>query len=293
MATGTEEGSVDLVELTKRIRHDIATPLAIIGQSAYYVRSKLSGQSQKDTHAVAAAGAIESEIRSAAALLKAIQPDLKLAAAVSKALELDAVVAAVRKALAALKTRVEAKPPVDAKVAKHLGILASEAERADAMLRNVEFCFKVQPVKLQPADLDPFLEKVLEGFPFPSGVKLKKGLSSKARVSLDPASMTLAVRGLLRNASEAIMPPDGSGTGGTVTVASKAEAGSAVVEVADTGPGFGPDSLAKGFTPLYAALPGKLGLGLTAVRKAMTLHKGKAELKKAAGGLVRLVLPAA
>lgn len=286
MATGIED-SVDLVELTKRVRHDIATPLAIIGQSSYYVRNKLSAQSPTDTQAVAAAGAIEALIREAAALLKTIQPDLKLEAAVSKALELDATVAGVKKSLGGLKTRVEAKPPVDVKVAKHLGILASEAERADAMLRDVEFCFRVKTVKPRLAELDPIVAAAVEGFAFPAEVKASKSLGFKGKALVDAPSLTLALRDLLKNCADALP------AGGRVSVATKAEGNLAVIEVSDTGPGFTPDALAKGFVPLFATLPGKLGLGLTVVKKAMTHHKGKAELKKGAGACVRLSLPAA
>lgn len=292
MATDTRHQGIDLVEMTKRIRHDIATPIAIVGQSAYYIRNRIAAGPSPDAKAGSHAADIESAIRAAAVTLKAIVPELKLYAAVSKALELDSSLAAIKASLAGLKARVESKPPVEEKVAKHLRIIASELVRGDGMLRDVEACFKLKTLSLKPADLDAFLEETLSGQAFPPEVKLKKDLRSKAKVQMDGPRLRTAVGNLLKNCFDAMA------SGGTVTVTSFAEKGpaplgQAVIEVADTGPGFSPEAAAKVFTPFFTTTQGKLGLGLASAQAIMKLHKGSVEARKSPGGaLVRLVLSA-
>ncbi|HXY41943.1 MAG TPA: ATP-binding protein, partial [Vicinamibacteria bacterium] len=69
-------------------------------------------------------------------------------------------------------------------------------------------------------------------------------------------------------------------SGGRVTVASSAEAGRAVVRVADTGVGMAPEMLAQLFEPFAQAdaslhrSQGGLGLGLALVRGLVELHGG-------------------
>ncbi|MBI4677276.1 MAG: HAMP domain-containing histidine kinase [Elusimicrobia bacterium] len=288
MATDLEEGGIDLAAMTSLIRHEVANPMAVIGNSAYFVKNRLTAKPSADEKAVALLQAMESEVHAATATLKSIRPELKLQAAVAKAMELDSSLKSIEGSLTSLKPRVEGKPPADEKVAKHLNIIGMEIQRAYGILQAIDFYFKLKSLSPQTADLDLFLDEVLSGHPFPAGVKLKKSLQSKARVSMERPRLARALKHLLDNCAEA-MP-----SGGTVTVSSKTEKGQAVVEVQDSGPGFSPEALVKAFTPFFTTRERKLGLSLATVKKIMTLHKGTARVMKSSGGaVVRLSLPVA
>jgi signal transduction histidine kinase len=92
----------------------------------------------------------------------------------------------------------------------------------------------------------------------------------------DPIALRRAVRNMLDNAIRA------AGTNGCVEVAVRAEAGDIVVEVADSGPGFG-------------LIPSQQGLGLAAVRRFAglvggSLLVGSSEL---GGASIQLRIPSA
>jgi two-component system sensor histidine kinase TctE len=85
--------------------------------------------------------------------------------------------------------------------------------------------------------------------------------------------------------------------GGSVTVAVRASAGQALVEISDTGPGIPPDEMARAGERFFRAsnvqLPGS-GLGLAIVASIAQRHGGSMRLSAAAGGqglAVTLVLP--
>ena len=288
MATDLEEGGVDLTAMTSLMRHEVANPVAVIGNSSYFVKNRLAAKVPADEKAAALLGDMESAIREATANLKSIRPELGLKPAIAKAMELDSSLKTLEKSLASLKTRVEARPPVDEKVAKHLNIIGLEVTRAYGILEAIDFYFKLKSLSPQPADLDAFLEELLSGHPFPDGVKVKKSLQSKAKASMEKPLLARALKGLLENCCEAMA------SAGTVTVSSKTEKGQVVIEIQDSGPGFSPEALAKAFTPFFTTRERKLGMGLAITRKIVTLHKGKALAVKSAGGaLVRISLPAA
>ncbi|MBI5211352.1 MAG: HAMP domain-containing histidine kinase [Elusimicrobia bacterium] len=184
-----------------------------------------------------------------------------------------------------IKNKVEAAQSKDEKVAKHIRIIESEVQRANSILKEVSLFFKLKELATKAAALDGFMEELLAAHAFPDGIAVKKSLQSKATVSIDPAQLQRAVEAVLQNAVDALP------SGGTVTVGAKTEKGQAVVEIADSGPGFTPEATVKAFTPFFTTKERRMGLGLATVRRIMTLHQGKAEVRKSsAGAVVRLTL---
>jgi signal transduction histidine kinase len=86
---------------------------------------------------------------------------------------------------------------------------------------------------------------------------------------IDEHRIGRVIANLIGNALEA-MPE-----GGTVTVTAKAEEGSVLVEVRDTGPGISPEIRDRLFQPFVTSRKGSgLGLGLALARQAIVDHGG-------------------
>jgi signal transduction histidine kinase len=111
-------------------------------------------------------------------------------------------------------------------------------------------------------------------------------------VAGDEDLLSLAVGNLLDNAVK-YTPP-----GGRIEVRARESGGDVLVEVADTGPGIGPEDLPQIWEELYRSpqartVPGS-GLGLPLVRAVVEQHGGSvtAESRLGSGTAVRLRLPA-
>jgi len=99
----------------------------------------------------------------------------------------------------------------------------------------------------------------------------------------DPARLRQVVGNLLGNAFQHTPP------GTAVTVSVGAEAGNAVIEVADEGPGLHPEDAARVFERFYRVdaarnrARGGTGLGLSIVDSIVTAHGGSASVRSAPG----------
>ncbi len=84
-----------------------------------------------------------------------------------------------------------------------------------------------------------------------------------------------------------------AGAGGAVLVATSAEAGKAVIEVHDSGPGLTPQARETLFEPTISFKKGGMGLGLSIARKSALLMGGDILLVKGelGGAAFRVVLP--
>jgi PAS domain S-box-containing protein len=103
-------------------------------------------------------------------------------------------------------------------------------------------------------------------------------------VDVDETRLAQVFGNLLSNAAK--FTP----AGGRVTIAVRAEEGSAVVRVRDTGPGIAPELLPSIFEPFtqakqtLARTEGGLGLGLALVRGLVSLHGGEVKAASEHGG---------
>jgi nitrogen fixation/metabolism regulation signal transduction histidine kinase len=106
-------------------------------------------------------------------------------------------------------------------------------------------------------------------------------------VSADRLLLSRAVHNLLLNACEA--SPDGA----TVEVSAAAQAGEAVVEILDRGPGLAPEVRERLFEPYISTKARGSGLGLSLVRDIAVRHGGRVTLtdREGGGARARLSLP--
>jgi signal transduction histidine kinase len=109
-------------------------------------------------------------------------------------------------------------------------------------------------------------------------------------VAGDPALLTLALAHLLRNAVEAAGADPGSRP---PFVSAALEAGQALVNVRDWGPGLRSTDPKLLIRPWHSTKPGHRGLGLVTVERVARLHGGAVRFVALAdGALVTLALPA-
>jgi len=112
------------------------------------------------------------------------------------------------------------------------------------------------------------------------GVSLEPKLEAEV-VDGDPARLRQIVGNLLANALK--FTP----AGGRVRIRLEREAGRAVIEVSDSGPGISPDELERVFERFFrgrAGSAGGSGIGLTVVRELVAAHGGEVRAGNAAGG---------
>jgi two-component system NtrC family sensor kinase len=114
-----------------------------------------------------------------------------------------------------------------------------------------------------------------------NNVKIVKQLAADLpTLQADPAQLMQVFVNLLNNAADA-MPE-----GGTITVATRLEAGRSVrIEITDTGRGIPEENLSKLFTPFFTTKPvGKgTGLGLSIVYGIIKMHRGQIGVKSRVG----------
>jgi signal transduction histidine kinase len=110
-------------------------------------------------------------------------------------------------------------------------------------------------------------------------------------VAADAGLLRQAFLNLCVNAVQAM----GAQGGGTLTARLYAEAGQAVAEIEDSGPGIGAEHAAHVFEPFYTTKAEGTGLGLAIVRQAAETHGGSVEVSSAPGqgARFRIRLPAA
>lgn len=140
--------------------------------------------------------------------------------------------------------------------------------------------------RLAPLRLDLLAEEVVAGVRV-EGSELTVESSRSITIDADYALLHHAIENVVRNAAA---------RASSVAVTTKVEGKSAVVEVADDGPGFPADLLPEVFERFRRGdSRGSSGLGLAIARSLVEAHRGKAEAANRDGGgaVVRLVLPLA
>jgi signal transduction histidine kinase len=98
------------------------------------------------------------------------------------------------------------------------------------------------------------------------------------RVRVDRDHMQQVLLNLLHNAVQAVSPD------GRVRVLARVDAPWAVVEIADSGPGFTPDALRRAFSPFFTTKAEGTGLGLTIAKRIVEEQGGEVGVYNLDGG---------
>lgn len=190
-----------------------------------------------------------------------------------------------------IKTKLAAQLDQDPKIAKHIKIIESEIQQANGIINEILTYSRTRELKPERVVLNQFIEELLSVYPFPAHIQLDKQLgASGVQVEIDTVEMQQALRNLIGNAIE-VMPQSGTMRVRTAL----ADDGSAMIEVADTGPGIPPDVLDKIFAPFFTTKARGTGLGLAVVRKVVDRHRGRVDVESIVGRgtAFRLYLPVA
>lgn len=207
----------------------------------------------------------------------------RLAATVAH--ELRNPLAVVRTSAYYLRSRLRGH---DEKVDRHLELIDHQVRLASKIISDIlDFTRDVVPERA-PMDVNKVVHSVLDRVALPAEVRLHLELSeSLPTLQADEVHLEQCVRNLVHNAVEA-MPE-----GGVLTLRTRAQGESVLVEVHDTGRGIAPEERERIFEPLYTTRPSGCGLGLTLTRKLIRGHRGEVELESEVGRgtTFRLVIP--
>jgi two-component system sensor histidine kinase HydH len=169
------------------------------------------------------------------------------------------------------------------------GFISSEVDRCNALVtRFLQFA---RPLKLQleTSDLAATLDRAiaLVERETPRVTIYKNYALELPPFPFDAELLERVFYNLVLNAAQATAP------GGTVTVKTKASAGTVEIAVIDRGSGIDPQNLDSIFNPFFTTKPEGVGLGLAIVSKIVDEHGGKIEVESEPkkGSIFHVLLP--
>ena len=158
-------------------------------------------------------------------------------------------------------------------------LLSEIANLKNIVSRFSEFSKMPQP-QFQAVNLDELTQsvtKVHQAQLDRAGITCRNELSASEPIAADLDLLHRAISNLVLNAIDA-MPQ-----GGTLTVRTRTDHGSARIEVSDTGAGIKAEERARLFTPYYTSKPHGTGLGLAIVQSIVSDHGGRISVDSAPG----------
>ncbi|MCX7824664.1 MAG: GAF domain-containing protein [Verrucomicrobiae bacterium] len=163
--------------------------------------------------------------------------------------------------------------------ARDVAIIQQKMEQMNRVLdQTLTFARRSEP-RVEPADLNALLDDVLllvrHKLAQHNIVLQWQPAAHLPAVPLDRTQIEQAALNLILNATQA-MP-----SGGTLTIATRAEDAEVCVTVADTGVGMTPEVQQRLFDLFLTSKPAGTGLGLALVRKIIEAHRGRIEVESA------------
>ena len=178
-----------------------------------------------------------------------------------------------------------------------LQTVVRQSHRADDVIKSVRAMFNQGPTARTEVDLSELVRQVL-ALTTRTIASNNIALNTKfaddppPRVMADPVQLQQVVLNLITNAVDAMVasghPP------GILNVETRmGEAGSVVLAVADTGPGFDPKVAANLFNPFVTTKAQGMGMGLSICKSIVEQHGGQltAVSIEPRGALLTVVLP--
>jgi PAS domain S-box-containing protein len=166
--------------------------------------------------------------------------------------------ASITNAASVIENRLQSGRTGDSRIA--IGIIKEEVQVANQIITDLLDYARVRPPIPQEVVLRDLVESVLDAFPVPTGVALRRRIPLELSLVVDGDQLRGALRNLVRNAFEA-MPQ-----GGELFIDAELEDDEIRILVRDTGEGIPGDLRAQVFDPLVSSKPLGLGLGLTTAR---------------------------
>jgi signal transduction histidine kinase len=192
--------------------------------------------------------------------------------------------------------RLNKKFPAETPEKEYAGIIISEVDNLEKILRNVLTYSRGTALTLESQDPNEIIGeslKIFEDRCREQSIRIRRDLGDVPEIMVDRVQVRQAVNNLIANSIDAM--PDG----GTLTVTAKEEtrrgARYLVVQVADTGNGIPADKVQMIFEPFFTTkiLGRGTGLGLSICKKIIEDHGGflRVESQMDKGSVFTLYLP--
>ena len=182
----------------------------------------------------------------------------------------------------------------DSNPAPQIEILDSEIKRLDRVVQTFLNFTRPLEVKLEPLDLNALVSQVV-ALAFTEAVDLGVSISKELAegpliIKGDPDLLKQGLLNVIINGCQAM--PDG---GPLVITTSRAEDGSALIRVRDSGVGIAPESRDQIFNLYYTTRKDGTGIGLAQAFRAIQIHNGQIRFdsQPGVGTTFEISLPAA
>jgi two-component system, NtrC family, nitrogen regulation sensor histidine kinase NtrY len=179
-----------------------------------------------------------------------------------------------------LRARASGQQEFDATFRESATTLLSEIGNLKNIIGRFSAFSKMPQPHFQPVQLNELVEnvaKVHQAQLERAGISSRLDPSASVPIAADPDLLHRAVSNLVLNAIDA-MPE-----GGMLTLRARKQAGSARIEVSDTGMGIKPEERERLFTPYYTSKSHGTGLGLAIVQSIVSDHGGRISVESEPG----------
>jgi nitrogen fixation/metabolism regulation signal transduction histidine kinase len=172
---------------------------------------------------------------------------------------------------------------------RSIATIVTQVEAMKNMVNDFRDYAKTPPPLLAAVDLDALVREVLALYEATTPRVEAALVPDLPRVRGDANQLRQVLHNLIKNAAEALAehgaaPSLFAGEGPRVLVATRIEDRRVALVVADNGPGFPPQILARAFEPYVTTKPRGTGLGLAIVRKIVDEHHGEIHIGNRSGG---------
>ncbi len=162
-----------------------------------------------------------------------------------------------------------------------IDLVRQECDRLQKLLDDFLDFSRQEGIDPEPGNLNAEIEQLLDFFQpraDDAGVELVRYLDPELpAVRIDRETFRSAILNLLINATQAM------DAGGQLMVRTRSSGLGVLIELIDTGPGMGPETLARVFEAFYSTKQGGSGLGLPTARKIVEAHGGTIDVESAPG----------
>ncbi len=180
---------------------------------------------------------------------------------------------------------------------RRTGEIARAADRCARIVRTFLAMARSRPAEPRDIAVGELIDQALELGAYglrANGIEVEHRQGDALRIHADGDQIHQVLMNVIVNAQQAMMEVDPPRR---LSIATRTEAGRAVIEIADTGPGIPPAIAARVFEPFFTTKPqgAGTGIGLAVSRSIVEAHGGEMEILAAEGGgaLCRIRLPLA
>jgi C4-dicarboxylate-specific signal transduction histidine kinase len=211
--------------------------------------------------------------------------------------EINQPIAAARNNNVAALHFLDRSPPDLQEVREALAAAIKDADRVGVIVSRMRTLMQKASPRLDRVDINEALQEVIE---LTRGEALKNRVSVESQfaeglpsIAGDRVQLQQVALNLIFNALQA-MGAVTEGARQVIITTRQIELNDLYVGVQDTGPGLGPETLARLFEPFYTTKPNGMGMGLTICRSIIEAHGGRlwASACQPHGALFQFAIPA-